>query len=401
MTEKLYDSDPYGKKFKSHITSAVPTADGRLDIVLESTLFFPEEGGQTCDKGTLKINNHIFDVSSVIIENDTIHHLVSPADGAAVLPAPGDMANGEIDFNHRYSNMQNHTGEHIFSGIIHEKFGYDNVGFHLSDNEVTMDYNGTLTDSDVASVENKVNQVIRSRIPVVCRYPSKEELSTMDYRSKKEIEGPVRIVTIEGVDVCACCAPHVKNTVEVGLLKVLSRQNYKGGTRLSILCGMRAVSDYIQCRKELIEISHLIKRPAGEAYEYLSHLMEERDSLKYEIKKMSGKLLLIEAEKAVFKDKNTFIFFDNETDPDAARECVNQMCKKTGRLFGIFWKIKSTAMSWRYIIGRSSPSDDARDACTLLKKTFGAKGGGSASMVQGNVNASEKDIRDCLDQFLN
>lgn len=401
MTEKLYDSDPYRKVFNSRVTSASRTSDGRFDIVLESTLFFPEEGGQTCDRGTLEINNHIFNVSSVIIEEDTIHHLLSPDEKAADLPVPGDRARGEIDFNHRYSNMQNHTGEHIFSGIVHKKFGYDNVGFHLSDNEVTMDYNGTLSDSDAAYVEAEVNRVIRSCIPVVCRYPSEEELSDMDYRSKKEIEGPVRIVTIEGVDVCACCAPHVKNTAEVGLLKVLSRRNYKGGTRLSILCGMRAVSDYIQCRQELSDISHLIKRPAAEAFEFLSRLMEERDSLKYEIKQMSGKLLFMEAEKAASKDKNVFIFFENETDPDAARECVNKMCEKSSRLFGIFWKTENTAMSWRYIIGRSSSSDDAREACSLLKKTFGAKGGGSASMVQGNVNASEKDIKKCLDQLLN
>ena len=157
--------------------------------------------------------------------------------------AVGETVHGIIDWTHRFNNMQQHSGEHIFSGIVHSRFGYDNVGFHLSDNIVTMDFNGVLTTDEVREVETAVNEVIVKNLPVEITYPSKEELKTLDYRSKIEIEGQVRIVTIPGVDVCACCAPHVKKTGEIGMLNVQSLSNYKGGVRISILSGFRALEE--------------------------------------------------------------------------------------------------------------------------------------------------------------
>ena len=161
----------------------------------------------------------------------------------------------EIDWNTRFSRMQNHTGEHILSGIIHSEFGFDNVGFHLNDEIFTMDFNGTITNEQLKFLEEKANLVVMENVPVLGEYLPDEELKELDYRSKIEIEGAVRIVTIEGYDKCACCAPHVKYTGEVGVIKIIKAENWKGGTRLTVLCGNRAYKDYAKKHEILQNLS--------------------------------------------------------------------------------------------------------------------------------------------------
>lgn len=278
---------PYMKQFNAIVVSceqypaATEAAETiKYDVVLDQTLFFPEEGGQTPDKGTIagypvvdvQIKDEIIThtIAVPILEEDpgVYTGTVSDTDHDAAFTTEdrppfsvGDEVSGEIDWAHRFSNMQQHTGEHIFSGLVKKSFGYDNVGFHLSDSTVTMDYDGPLTEDDVRELEWEANRVIIRQLPVHASYPSDDELSKIDYRCKKELSGAIRIVSIPGVDDCACCAPHVKNTGEVGLLKVLDIQNYKGGVRLSILCGFRALLDYRIIRKHLRDISHISSAP--------------------------------------------------------------------------------------------------------------------------------------------
>lgn len=239
MTKKLYDLDAYATEFDATVISCEKAEENGAAVyyvVLDQTLFFPEEGGQSPDKGTLGECN----VMDVQIKGDVITHTLD-----APLK-PGAAVHGILNWSHRFYNMQQHSGEHIFSGIVHKKFGYDNVGFHLSDAIVTMDFNGILTEQDAAEVEYEVNEVIVKNLPVQVTFPSREELAVLDYRSKIEIEGQVRIVTIPGVDVCACCAPHVRQTGEIGMLKVMSVQNHRGGVRISMLCGFRALEAFRQ-----------------------------------------------------------------------------------------------------------------------------------------------------------
>ena len=236
-TVRLYDRDAYARVFEATVISCeeITKEDRRLyEVVLDQTLFFPEEGGQSPDKGVI---NDI-QVTDVQINNEIITHYLESA-----IPA-GSKVMGRIDWAHRFNNMQQHSGEHVFSGIVHKKFGYDNVGFHLSDQVVTMDFNGVLTAEQGAEIEWEVNQAIAQNVEIVISYPSKDELASIKYRSKIDIEGQVRIVTVTGYDVCACCAPHVRRTGEIGGLKVMSLHNYKGGVRISILCGLRALEAF-------------------------------------------------------------------------------------------------------------------------------------------------------------
>ena len=273
MTEtiKLYDRDAYAIEFEADIISCEPNKadDKQFDIILNQTLFFPEEGGQSPDMGILGG----YSVVDVQIKNGVITHTVDISAGDCCIMgkeeaqtekktdgqitgmecasekvelAAGVHVHGKIDWQHRFYNMQQHSGEHIFSGIVHRRFGFENVGFHLSDSVVTMDFSGVISPEDIAEVEHEVNVAISKNIPIEVTYPSRDELAHMEYRSKIEIEGQVRIVTVPGYDVCACCAPHVKRTGEIGMLKVMNYQNYKGGVRISILCGFRALEAFRQ-----------------------------------------------------------------------------------------------------------------------------------------------------------
>jgi alanyl-tRNA synthetase len=212
-TIKLFDSDAYATDFSASVLSAElieKKKSSHWEIVLDRTLFFPEEGGQTPDTGT--IDGH--PVIDVQLDGNVIRHSIKAekTDGGQPPFAPGQLVRGQIDFGHRFSNMQNHSGEHILSGLVHNRFGYDNVGFHLSDNTVTLDFNGPLTDEDILWLEQTANRVVWDNKEIRGWYPDPEELQSIEYRSKKEIDGPLRLVEIAGVDLCACCAPHVRRT---------------------------------------------------------------------------------------------------------------------------------------------------------------------------------------------
>ena len=232
-TEKLFYEDSHLKEFTAKVISCKPYKE-QYKVVLDRTAFFPEGGGQYADTGMLD-DVRVLDVHE---KEGIIYHTTEKALEA------GKTVTGKINWEERFEKMQQHTGEHIVSGLVHERFGYNNVGFHLGSDYCTMDFDGTLTKEQLREIELAANQAVWKNIDIVVTYPSKEELANMDYRSKIEIEGQVRIVTVPGYDVCACCAPHVKKTGEIGMLKLVNMVNYKGGERITMLCGVRALKDY-------------------------------------------------------------------------------------------------------------------------------------------------------------
>lgn len=380
QTKKLYDLDAYAIEFDATVLycEEVQTEDQIMyHVILDQTLFFPEEGGQSPDKGTI---NQIA-VMDVQIKDDVITH---------TLEAPlevGVGVHGCIDWKHRFNNMQQHSGEHIFSGLVNKKFGYDNVGFHLSDQIVTMDFNGVLTAEDAADIEYAVNEVIINNLPVQVTFPSKEELSDMNYRSKIEIDGQVRIVTIEGVDVCACCAPHVRSTGEIGMLKILNMQNYKGGVRISIICGFRALEEYCKKTEILSEFTSSLSANQDSLIEAVDKLKNVNQSLKVEVS--VAKQECMEAKlRGIPKDQVNVYLFENNLDAQVMRNAVNQLVTEHAGICGIFSGDEEEG--YRYIIGSST--EDARTIASILREKLGAKGGGSAAMVQGSVVAKKEMI---------
>ncbi len=384
-TIKLYDEYPYEKNFDAVVLSCLPAEkeEGKYEIVLDKTLFFPEEGGQTPDRGTIRISESKDEiiVLDVQIKDDVIYHLTNTdiPEGACV--------SGCIDFEHRFSNMQQHTGEHIFSGLVHSLYGYDNVGFHLSDNIVTMDYNGKFTDEDIARVESLVNEAIYKNVEVKAFYPDKEELINIDYRSKKELTGDVRIVEIPGYDICACCAPHVKRTGEIGILKVINRQNYKSGTRVSILCGKRAL-EYLKKEHDMLsDLALSLSTSWDNIPEAFSKQQEEIVELKRKLSEATEKLLIKDTENLPDTD-NVCLFADPGTDSNVARKVVNKLTEKKPGYCGMF--IGNDDEGYRFIIGIND--GNCNDMLAEMRKTMEVRGGGAPKMVQGNVSCKKGDI---------
>lgn len=404
-TIKLYDTTPYETTFTATVLSCEvcperstgqkvakqdtasqlpdtePVTTKIYRLILDRTLFFPEEGGQSSDKGVI---NGI-EVVDVQINNDIVeHYITTPID-------EGTQITAAIDWNHRFSNMQQHSAEHIFSGIVYREYGFKNVGFHLSDNIVTMDFDGVLTAEQIEDIEWKVNQAIAENIEIDARYPEQEELAQLDYRSKIEIDGPVRIVTIPGYDVCACCAPHVKRTGEIGILKVMTVQNYKGGVRISILCGFRALKAFREKNKVVSSLMNCLSTGQETLFERVSQLKEGNQELKIQIGILKQEAMLGKIEIIPRQQKHV-ILFEEELDTAIVRNVVNALVEKHEGNCAVFTGNDTTG--YRFILG--SKTLDCRETAASLRERFGAKCGGSQMMIQGSVEADRESILQLL-----
>ena len=380
MTLALYDEMPYEREFEATVL-ACEQAEGGFKIILDQTLFFPEQGGQTSDIGALGE----VQVSDVQLEGDNIIHYAS-----GPLPV-GERTQGTIDWAHRFNNMQQHTGEHIFTGLAHGLYGADNVGFHLSDNTVTLDLNIPLTDEQIENLEWRANRVIAANAMVNCYYPSPEELARLEYRSKKEIEGRIRIVEIEGVDMCACCAPHVASTAQVGLLKVIAHAKYKGGTRIYILCGLRALADY-RLKQQLLQASYQALNCREEEVDTkVRELLEENKTLKYQISEIRTKTLLEKIENYPPQLQDVTIFTEG-LNAKNLRDGVNALMERHEGLCAIFDGNDDSGYS--FVIG--SRTRDCSAIAKGLRELLNAKGGGSRQMAQGSVQATRSELEETL-----
>ncbi len=425
-TRKLYDEDAYLQEFDATVLEVTKIEATKLeatkveaakvdedengqsdnviyDVILDQTAFFPEEGGQTPDRGNLRkaglvpieIEEELEDemqggieswnVLDVQIDEDhVIHHFLDqPIE-------PGTKVHGQLDWTHRFNNMQQHTGEHIYSGIVHKHKGYANVGFHLSDSIVTMDYDGELTDEEVRQFEFEANQAIVANVPIQCYYPDEETKQKLEYRSKIEIDGPLRIVEIPGVDCCACCAPHVRTTAEVGILKVVDYQRYKGGIRLTILCGFRALRDY----QEKLEIATMASRelsvPVDSLVDAIVKQKDDTAKLKVNLGEANTKVMEQELKNVDPKAENVALF--SEDIPNLVmRNAVNTLMESHSGFCAVF---NLSDDRYQFIVG--SKEKDAREMCNLLREQFGAKGGGSSEMVQGSFEKKHPTMVDAI-----
>ena len=383
MTERLYYEDSHMKEFQA-VVAACEKGKDYWKISLDRTAFFPEGGGQAGDSGFLN-DTEIFDTH----EKDGIiwHYAKVPLE-------PGTEVLGKIDWEKRFSRMQQHTGEHIVSGLVHARFGYDNVGFHLGDPEVTLDFNGSVTKEELAEIELQANKAVFANLPVQITYPSREELASLEYRSKIEIQGQVRIVTIPGIDVCACCAPHVEHTGEIGLIKLTSVQSHRGGVRITLLAGDRALFDYREKEAGVKAVSVLLSAKENRIADAVERLKQEAFDLKGQLMRLN---LSRVQEKAAAVPEGTAdpVFFEADLDMDTCREFVNLLtarCTGTASVFA-----GNDTEGWRYIFG--SRTEDTRPLCRYLNAEFSGKGGGKPEMVQGSLTGPQKEITAAMAAF--
>ena len=379
MTEKLF----YNERHRTECTGEVLACEEKknhYEIVLDQTVFFPEGGGQYVDTGTLG-EAKVLDVHE---KQGVIYHWCDRAIEV------GSCVTARICWEERFEKMQQHSGEHIVSGLVHEKFGYNNVGFHLGGDYCTMDFDGPLTKDELKEIERLANEAVYQNLKIEVSYPSKEALEQMEYRSKIEIEGQVRIVTGPGYDVCPCCAPHVNYTGESGMIKLVNMINYKGGERITMLCGRRALRDYDAKDENVKEISALLCSKELETEEAVRHLKQEQESLKGAYSSQRQKLLTYRAQEIPVEEGGKTAVFACDLAGNEPRELMNLLLEKGAEICGVF--AGTDEEGYRYVIG--SRTEDVRPIGKMMNDAFEGRGGGKPVMVQGTLRGKKEEMKE-------
>ncbi len=374
MTEKLYYIDAYIKEFDAQIVSC-DELDGGYDVVLSSTAFFPEEGGQSADTGYIAAAR----VKQVYEKDGVIHHLID------IAPS-GETVHCTLDFDDRFEKMQCHTAEHILCGFIHKLYGLNNVGFHLGDDEVTFDVDGVLTREQLDRVEELANAAVFANVKIDTFFPSAEEITALEYRSKLELTDGVRIVRIGDFDSCACCAPHVAYTAEVGLIKILDFMKHRGGTRIWMVAGKRALLDYRKKYENIKKISALTSTPQHETADALEKYMSEAERTKQELKLCRIKLAEQQGNLISATSGNFVINLPELTVPELIA-FSNVAVHKVG---GILVALSGSDGDYKYVI--SSHSTDLRAHISTINSSLSGRGGGKPNMMQGSFSATLDEI---------
>lgn len=365
-TVRLFDLQPGELNFTASVLACEQAGNG-YDIVLDRTAFFAEGGGQPADTGVLG-GVRVLDVHE---RAGVIRHRT---DGPLEV---GAQVEGRVDPAVRLDHSQQHTGEHILSGLTCSTHHCSNVGFHIGTELVTLDFSVPLTAEEVLSLERRANEVVWRNVPVRCWFPEPEELAALDYRSKKELTGPVRIVQIEGADTCACCGTHVPATGAVGQIKVVGMMNYKGGVRLSILCGGRALAYANALLEEDQGARRLLSAKPGELAAAVERLLAERDGLKAQRDTLSGRLFQQAAE--VVKGEAVRVLVADMLSPAVLRKAAGQLAEDARAALVLL----PEAEGWQF--AASSRTEDMRPLARGLCEAFGGKGGGPKDMVQGRL----------------
>ncbi len=388
--KKLYYEDVHMTEFEAVVTECIYEEKKKIyQVVFSQTAFFPEEGGQPADKGSVTFLHPETNKKTTLalldahIKNDIIYHYFGEE-----IPV-GTSITGNVDWEQRFDFMQQHSGEHIISGLVNRHFGYDNVGFHLGYEEVTLDFNGVLSAAQLQKIELEANEAVWQNLPIKISYPSSDALQDLQYRSKLDLKENVRIVCIPGVDVCACCAPHADSTGQIGMIKITNVQAHRGGVRVNILCGKRALLDYTLKQNSVSAISSLLSVKPELVFDGTKRLKEDFLEQKETIHQLHARILrhLAKTLPLPEESENALLFVSPMNDI-AIRNLINELVTKYSGYVGVFWG--NDTEGYRYILG--STSLDCRIPAATLKEKFSAKGGGKANMVQGTVIAEKENI---------
>ena len=374
-TEKLYYENAYTSDFYASVIST-QSIDGGYDVILDKTAFFPEEGGQSADTGYIAESR----VLNVYEKDGVIHHITDTE------PTLGEHW-CSVDFDSRFEKMQCHTAEHILCGIIHSLFGFDNVGFHLGDDEVTFDVNGVLDREQLDRVEEMANEVVFSNIQVEAFFPPERRLPYIKYRSKLDIAEGVRLVRIGEVDICACCAPHVSSTGEIGIIKILDFMKHRGGTRIWMTAGKRALIDYRRRYENIKKISGMLSTPQSDVAVTLEGYISDCEEMKAALKSARLKIAELYAMTVEPTEGNLVILLPDLTIPELIA-FSNIANKRVGK---ITVALSGNDDDYKYVISSSSV-----DLSTLSKDINAAlcgRGGGRAEMLQGSFVTALDEIK--------
>lgn len=380
MTELFY-RDPYVREFTSKVISCVEGEKG-FEVMLEDTAFYPEGGGQPADHGTID-GAAVFDVRRT--PAGIVHYCEKAFD-------VGQDVKGVLDWERRFDNMQNHTGEHVFSGIVNARFGFDNVGFHMDDDVITCDFSGVMTEEQVAEVERACNEAIVANVEVGISFPDAEALEKLAYRSKKALKGDVRIVDVPGCDRCACCGVHVRSTGEIGLIKVLSSMKHRGGTRVFFVCGIRALRDYEARIRETRAVSALLSAKPLEISSAVERVLAESAAKDARIAAMNRTIFDLKADAIPAQETPLVVLEEGFTPFELRQFCVQLSEAKKAPFIVVMSETEPGVMSYVCAI----PDDLLRPVSIALNKRLNGRGGGAKGFVQGSWKADETAVREAV-----
>ena len=381
-TEKLYYEDPHLLQFEAKVLSCA-AQDGAYLIVLDRTAFYPEGGGQPSDQGYL---GDVF-VSFVKEKDGIIYHTA-----AAEVPVGAHIA-GFVNRERRLDLMCQHSGEHIASGLICRRFSCDNVGFHISDELVTIDFNTQISRDELCPIEDEANRLIREDLPVSCWFPRPEELAATDYRSKKALSGEVRLVEFPGADLCACCGTHVMRTGEIGLIKFTGCEPHRGGVRIQMVCGARALHYVQTICEENRKVSVLLSAKETATGAAAARVMKELAQRKERMAVMET--AWTEGRAAALARKGNVLLREENMSPDSTRRLASAVMEHCGGFAGVLSDCGEDGI--RYAFGMAG--GDLKLLAASLNETFSGRGGGRPEMIQGSATGEKEEIRQFLLNF--
>ncbi len=374
-TRKLYYEDCHLRQFTARVQSCVETEKGYL-VILDQTAFYPEGGGQACDTGMLDDAR----VTDVREQGGSVVHLCHKP------LAVGSAVTGIIDWQRRFDLMQQHTGEHFLSGLIHDRFGYHNSGFHVGAQVMEVDFDGPIPADALAELEEQANALVWADLPVNCYYPSQEALPHVQYRTKRALPWPVRIVDIPGGDTCACCGVHVARTGEVGLIKILSCTKFHGGVRLEMVCGQRAYRYIRDVFDQNRQVSQLLSAKMPETAQAVRKL---QDVLGAE------KLRAAELQKQVFdsiasgyRGRENVLHFEDALSGGAVRDLADRIAQVCSGIA----IVASGNDGAGYQLCLVSRTTQVRELGTQAAQALNGRGGGKPDAFQGTFHATRQQI---------
>ncbi len=374
-TRKLYYEDCHLASFSATVLSCEQVERG-FEIILDATAFYPEGGGQACDLGTLG-GVRVLDVQE---RGETVVHLCeSPVE-------VGGEVQGIIDYARRFDLMQQHTGEHIVSGVIHRRYGYHNKGFHVGSEVITIDFDGVIPAEDLPAIEMEVNQALWQNLPVRCWYPSEEELPTVGYRTKRALPWPVRIVEVPGYDKCACCGIHVARTGEVGLVKLFTTMGFRGGTRMEMACGKRALDMLNQAYDQNRQVSQAFSAHWTETGAAARRMNETLAQEQFKFAQLQKQQQLAIAQRYV--NCGDVLHFADDLEPLQVRELADAIADTCGGMAAVFSGTDGGGYSYCLVTRQG----DLRTFGKAMTTALNGRGGGKPNFQQGKVMAARAEI---------
>jgi len=373
-TRKLYYEDCRLRQFEARVVSCTAEKKGYA-VILDATAFYPEGGGQPCDLGTLA-EARVLDVRE---REGQVIHLCD-----AALPV-GETVSGQIDWDRRFALMQQHTGEHIVSGIVNRRFGWHNVGFHMGSEVVTIDFDGPIPAEALAEIEQEANETLWQDLPVRCWYPSEAELPAVSYRTKKALPWPVRIVQIPGADSCACCGVHVQSTGQVGLIKLFSCVKFHQGVRIEMACGRNALNILSKVYEQNRLVSQAFSAKILETGAAAGKMNEALTQEKYRASLLRRQLFGCIADR--YRGLGDVVHFEEELSPAGVRELAEAISSVCDGVAAVF-----SGSDGRFDVCLACPGGDVKELGSRMAKELDGKGGGKPGFFQGVLKTRKEQI---------